>query len=643
MGGGLGGWLERLTPGRAAWMVAAVGALVYANSLWNGFAYDDVSIIVENETIQSWERLRSAVFAPYWPIVGGAELALWRPVITGLFGLQYLLADGSPFPFHFVNVVVHAAASGVLVLLLAHLTSVAAAWVAGMVFAVHPVHTEAVANVVGQAEVVAGLAVLLALLVHLRGGPRSAWGTALGVGALYVVGFGAKESAITLLGLVFLVDAARERLGFRELPGYLARRWRVYFVMLAVAVGMLAARATVLGGQATPRVGAGFQLLEEIPRIWTLGEVWTHYVRLWVFPLDLSSDYTPNVIPVSLGWTATNVTGVVLVLAILAGTWAAWRRGPLEPGGRSAKLAAFGVLWFLVTISPISNTLFLTGVMLAERTLYLPSAGLAAAVGWLVVRLSRDRPRLAPTVLVLFLVAGSVRTWIRNPEWKSHDTVFTVMARDYPHSGRVQWLLGDNFIERGRISEGLVSYRAAVDLLDAHYGLLIHVAEVLMSIDRYRGADGVLHYAISQRPEHPLAYGMRSGARAEMGDAAGAERYARAALAIRPTDAIRLHVLAWALAAQGRWAEAEEVRARADQRGVATFWQKWLYDAWLAQRRGDEPAMREALDSAVTHARSETGRAALEGFLARDFGLEGFPGDAGDAPENGPATPSESP
>ena len=219
MGRGLGRRLEALSPHQAAWMVAVVGALVYANSLWNGFAYDDVSIIVENETIQSWERLRSAVFAPYWPIVGGAELALWRPVTTGLFGLQYLLADGSPVPFHVVNVLVHAAASGVLVLLLAHLTSMTAAWVAGMVFAVHPVHTEAVANVVGQAEVVAGLAALLALLVHIRGGGRSGWGTALGVGALYVVGFGAKESAVTLLGLVFLVDAARERLGFREASG----------------------------------------------------------------------------------------------------------------------------------------------------------------------------------------------------------------------------------------------------------------------------------------------------------------------------------------------------------------------------------------------------------------------------------------
>ena len=179
-----------------------------------------------------------------------------------------------------------------------------------------------------------------------------------------------------------------------------------------------------------------------------------------------------------------------------------------------------------------------------------------------------------------------------------------------------------------------MSYRAAVDLLDAHYGLLIHVSEVLMSIDRYRGADGVLHYAITQRPEHPLAYGMRSGARAEMGDARGAERYARAALAIRPTDAVRLHVLAWALAAQNRWDEAEEVRTRADERGVATFWQRWVYDAWVAQRQGDEVAMVEALDSAVANARSGTGRGALDVILTRDFGLGDLPDDSADAVES---------
>ncbi len=619
------GWLRALTLRRAVLIVVGVAVVVFANSLLNGFAYDDVSIIERNPTIQSWDRLPGALLAPYWPGPAGPELALWRPVTTGLFGLQYLIGGGSPLPFHLVNVALHAAVSGLLVLVLARLMTLGIAFVAGLVFAVHPVHTEAVANVVGQAEITAALAVLAALAIHLGSGPRTGWRRALAVGVLYAVGFGAKEGAVTLAGLVFLVDAAQERIGFRELQAYVARRWRVYFVMLVVAVSMLTARATVLQGAGAPIGPAGFDLLYEVPKIWTLGEVWTHYVRLWVFPLDLSSDYTPNVIPVSLGWNATNVTGVVLGLVVLLGTWFAWRRADLGPGSRSARVAAFGIVWFLIAISPISNTLFLTGVILAERTLYLPSAGLAAAVGWLFVRMARDRPRMAPAVLLVVLLAGSVRTWTRNPDWRTHNTVFAVLMRDHPYSGRAQWSLGDHFIRQGQISQGLFAYRAAINLVGTHYGLLVHVAQTLVNLERPESADRLLAIATRERPDHPLAYGIRAGIHAELGNPREAERYARVALAVQGsgTDAARLHVLAWALAARGAWEEAAEVRARADERSaVAQFWQRWIYDAWVARRAGDDAAMQAALDSARATVSTASGRTSLDSLLVYDFGAE---------------------
>ncbi|MEX2467739.1 MAG: hypothetical protein WD995_12585 [Gemmatimonadota bacterium] len=607
---------------QAVVLVAVVAALVYANSLGNGFAYDDVPIVEDNATITSFDRLAQAVVSPYWPIPAGADLALWRPVTTGVLGLQYIAGGGSPLPFHITNVLLHAAASGLLVLLLAHLMSLPAALVAGLVFAVHPVHTEAVANVVGVAELISTVAVLGACMLHLQGGERSRWGRSLLIGLLFLIGFGAKEGAITLLGLIFLVDAARERLSFRDLPSYLARRWRVYFVMLVVAVGMLIGRLEVLQGVATPNRPLGADLLAEIPKIWTLGEIWTHYVRLWVFPLDLSADYSPNVIPISFGWHAINVTGVALVLLVLVGSIVAWRRGPLGVGSNSARAAAFGVMWFLIAVSPVSNTVFVSGVLLAERTLYLPSVGLAAAVGWLLVRMARDRPRAAPVILVLVLLAGSVRTWTRNPTWEDSRVVFLTLARDYPHSGRSQWLLGDTFLDRGQVSEGLFAYRAAMNLLDSNYVLVTHVTQKLMALGRYQAADKLLDIAIRDRPTSPLAYGMRAGVRAELGDAAGTERYARISLALYGRDPLRQHVLAWALAARGLWDEAAEARSRGDELGRVDFWQRWIYDGYVARREGDTAAMLAALDSATVKVNTEVGRVALDSILVHDFGVD---------------------
>src|SRR5690606_32309269 len=135
-----------------------------------------------------------------------------------------------------------------------------------------------------------------------------------------------------------------------DLPAYLRERWPTYAVCVAVAAGMLLGRLAVVGQIANPSGPPGQELLESVPRIWTLGEIWLHYVRLWVFPLDLSADYAPNVLPISISWTPANVAGVLLALAVLALTWVAWREPDMTPERSTPKAAAFGVLWFLVAI-----------------------------------------------------------------------------------------------------------------------------------------------------------------------------------------------------------------------------------------------------------------------------------------------------
>lgn len=605
--------------------MGVVAVAVYLNSLPNLFAYDDAHILPANEAIHSLETLPEALVRPYWPGDFGRELGLWRPVTTALFGVQWVVGGGSPLLFHAVNVLLHAAASLLVLAFLIRLMSLSAAFAGGLVFAVHPVHVEAVANVIGFSEIFSTVCVVGALILHLRGGERSSWRTALLIGLLYFLGFGAKESAVTLPGVVFLLDAARRRIAFGDLPAYLADRWRVYLVMLVVALGLLTARFFVLGSIADPFAPLGASLLKELPRIWTLGEVWLHYVRLWVFPLDLSSDYSPGVIPISFGWNVENVVGVSLSLFILLLAWVAWRRPALREGVDTARTAAFGVVWFIVTISPTSNTLFLSGILLAERAFYLPSVGLAAATGWLVVRLAQDRKRVAWVGLTLMVLAGSVRVWIRNPTWKDTPTVMETLIRDYPHSGRSQWILGDQFLLAGRTEQALVSYRAAINLLGTHYALLTEIAKRLMGANNHLAAEGLLEISIHERPEFPLAYSLLALVRAEYGDAEGTERWARQSLELYSEDATRWHLLAWALAAQGRMDEAAEARATAEGLGRALFWQSHLYQAYERWEAGDSAGAYQALDSASVWVASDLGRSTLDSVKVADFGLEPEP------------------
>jgi len=299
----------------------------------------------------------------------------------------------------------------------------------------------------------------------------------------------------------------------------------------------------------------------------------------------------------------------------------AWRRPAMSKGSDTYRAAGFGVVWFVITISPLSNTVFLSGVLLAERTLYLPSVGLAAATGWLIVRLSRERPRGAWIALVVMLTMSGARTWTRNATWYDNPTMLTVLIRDYPQSGRSQWILGDVLLLRGRVSDGLRSYRAAINLLGTHYQLLTEISKRLLQVERYRAAEGLLSFAAQDSPQYPLAWGLLALIRAERADPEETERYARRSLDLEDEDPTRHHLLAWALAAQGRYDEAAAARARALEQGEAVLWQQYIYKAYMHRAAGDSAAAYAAVDSAWARVATEIGRRALDSVKVAEFGL----------------------
>jgi len=592
----------------AALLSGVLAVLVYLNSLVNDFAYDDMHIVLENESIHSLSTLPDAIVSSWWPDEDGEDMGLWRPTSTAIIGLQWALFSNNPAPYHVVNVVGHALTTGVVVVLFAELLPIPVALATGVIFALHPVHTEAVANVIGIAEIASTLFFLLACLLHLRGGPKSRWRTVLPVALLYALAFGAKEIAVTLPGVIFLLDAARQRLGFAELGQYLRDRWKMYAGLVLTAGAMLAARFAILGSIANPIGPLGADLLAQgVPRIWTLGEIWSHYVRLMVFPLDLMADYSPNVIPIGLGWHALNTAGAIMILAILVGSIAAWRRPALAKDTDSARIVAFGVMWFLITISPVSNTLFIAGVLLAERTLYLPSVGAIAGIAWLVMRLYQRRRVVGLVVMLAGASFCSWRTWTRNPTWRDNLTVFGVMIADTPHSGRSQWVLGDLFLMQGRTQEGLVSYRAAIGILGNHYFLTTQIGRKLISLDMKNAAERILLQAFADHPEFATAPQLLSVIYSERGDAVQAERYLRQSLAIVSEDRVSNHLLAWALTEQGRYEEAIVARQAAIDLGEGDYWQQWVSLAYLEAYSGDSVAARVALDSARVKAVTEGG------------------------------------
>lgn len=485
----------------AVLLLVAAASIVYLNSLANGFALDDVPIIRDNPNVRDLTDLRSIWLKPYWPYFG-VELGLWRPFVTFAYALQWAVAGDSPVVFHAVNIGLHVVVTVLAFLLLERLTETGAALAGAMVFAVHPVHTEAVANVVGQAELIAAAALIGACLLHATrpAGLDIAWPRRLALLALFSIAVLTKEHAVVLPALLLAVDLAQRRipLSGRGAAAYVNAMLMPMLLLGCALLAYLAVRYPVLDGSLIGvEAGPQYSYLQGEHRVLNALRAFPEFLRLLVLPIDLSADYAPAMILPSESLGLMSAIGAVLlaatvVLALLT---------PLHPA------AGFAAAWFLISIITVSNLLFPIGVFIAERTLYLPSFALSAAIAYGAVAL---RPRLAPrgrraAVLLLCgaVVLMGVRTWVRNPDWMDTETVLYSILRDHPESYKAQWTQATWQWQRGNLASARDHYELATRLYAHDSQLLAEHANFLrMQGDLDRAID-MLETAFNMHPYIP--------------------------------------------------------------------------------------------------------------------------------------------
>ncbi|MGQ0560263.1 MAG: tetratricopeptide repeat protein [Gemmatimonadota bacterium] len=427
--------------------VFGAAVLVYVNSLWNGFAYDDVWIVLRNDRVHQLRDVGRIWLTPYWPSFG-SELGLYRPLTIFAFALEWAIGGGAAWVFHLANVLLHAFASVLVFVLIERLFSLRAAIAGGLVFALHPLHTEAVANVVGQGELLAAIGVLAACIIYV-GRPA---GLALdrrrqiAIFILYGLALLAKESAVVLPGLLVLLDFAQRRVELSRagLRRYVASAGFTIAMFCVILAAYLTLRLSVLGNLAGTDAAPGLPYLREDYRLLNAFRAWPEFVRLLFFPLDLVVDYSPGVIFPVESVTPMVALGIVLVCA----TVALFLATPWRP--RAGLVAG----WFVLTILPVSNFFFPIGVLIAERTLYLPSVAVCFLAGyaWEAAMASavRETRRLAVVVAAAIAIGFGARTAIRNGDWDSLTTVWDGLARDHPESYRSQWVNALSVWNQGR-------------------------------------------------------------------------------------------------------------------------------------------------------------------------------------------------
>jgi len=463
-----GGHIDGRVDARVYVLVALLALAAAGPSLLNGFAYDDQWIIVTNPRVHDLHHWADWFRTSYWPT---SEASLYRPLASTAFALQWIAGHGTPLVFHIVNVVLAVAGAVAFLWLASLMLPPAAATVVAALFAVHPVHVEATGNVVGQSELAAGLIMLIATAMYIRA-RRDAMltpGARLGIAALYLAGMFFKENAIVLPAWLLAAEATVLR-NDAPLGDAIRARWRalVPFNALLACVALLAVaiRWKVIGAIGGDISHPALDNLHAPQRALVMLGVLPDALRLLVWPAKLFADYSPMHVTISASPNVSQINGILVLLGMAVLLVVAWRKNAT---------AAFGLSIAAIAWLPTANIVFPSGVLLAERALYLPSAGMLLAAGTAVawgMRRFSGATSAAPVALAalgVVLVAGTVRSVDRQRTWRSSEDVFLTMRRDEPTSFRAHYAWGGLLFERGDLVNGEREWRMAIRIMPGYH------------------------------------------------------------------------------------------------------------------------------------------------------------------------------
>jgi hypothetical protein len=471
---------------------AILSIILYVTALRNGFAYDDIPIIPANDWVRRGMVLTQALHLPYWP--GGT---LYRPLTSFLYGVEWIAGHGSPMVFHACNLLWYALGTALVARVALRWWSPAAAATAATLFAVQPVHVEAVANVVGSAELLAGAALLgVALLAsrshappptthdHAIGLSRTERRTdfrLIAIGILSAVALAAKETGAVAPAIAWgaaSLDAAADPSAPHAAPGLSRPALRAAFAaFLGIAV-LLGLRWLVLGTLAGDHPHPAFLFPPGRALPLALATI-PYAISLIIAPQLPRIDYSPTSAAIAHPNPLLVAGGLVAVATACAAALIHARR---------PSRWTFAALFAAATFAPVSNLVLHTGVVLADRTLYAPSMGVALLLGGALVAITRyasadrhgvARPhwrRTARDVAWIgagFIIVIGLRDTIDTiPIWHDNVSVFTAMRDRSPTSYRGYYLLNKERRATGPSRAAHSDYITAIALFSGDASLL---------------------------------------------------------------------------------------------------------------------------------------------------------------------------
>jgi hypothetical protein len=503
--------LQWLRAERLPLATCGVAFLIYSRSLFCGFEGDDFPQIVNNPQVQSWAYLPKLLGSHLWSQLNDRPSVFYRPIFSVWMLLVHTCGGLAPWFWHLSSILLHVAATWLVFRICRRLTENDAGAAAGAaIFAVHPIHVDAVSWVSASCELLFAISALAAMLTLLdpllldtdpnpdkdkkngraEDGRDNLLGPWVWLSAVWFgAGLFAKETGVTMLAIL----PAIAWIQLKECVAGSQRLWRAAFPYGVVTAGYLAVRWAVMSRMRSATVEDGWATV-----VFSAPSILLFYLRKLFFPWRLAGTYTNPVAasPTPLFWL--QLSAVVVSAAVIA--WLAIRY-------RSFFGFGFSLAAALIVI-PVLPALILTriypqGSVINDRYLYLPSAGaslLVALIAQKVWSLARPAKVMAIVVVSLVFMTFSVMTISQQKYYQDDIAFYSRVIEVSPSDAFAMGELGNVYMDQGHLDLAVEQFQRASQIAPDDQKVKSSLARALFAAGKYSEAETVLK-GVLQSPQ----------------------------------------------------------------------------------------------------------------------------------------------
>jgi hypothetical protein len=508
--------LEQTPLFRIRWlylMIFTIAVMIYSNTFKHGFVLDDDVVVVKNQFVQEGIRGIPDIFSHGF-LYGFNQRndQSYRPIVLLSFAIDRSLFGNDPVVMHIFNVLLYALVCCLLFRFLLQIFRAEHFWLsfwAALLFTLHPIHTEVVANIKGRDELLHAFFMLVTLIWILDYYDHDNKVKLVLALLSFFLALMSKEMAVTLLGILPITLRFFRVIGARDIAKVTAMLFGVFFLYLAIRNTVLDTitfdeRMSIINNSIAAATTYGEQLATTF---YILGK----YILLLVFPHPLAWDYSfPHFPIVGLDHPIVIFIMVTFLFCLIASI----------RGVKTKNIFAYCFIFFVLSFSVVSNFFILIGSTMGERFLFFPSIAFCILIvhavkkGFSLIWNSPVKRQLISQIFFSLLLIGyAIKTYSRNFDWESNYTLFHAGAEATPENSRAISALGTIYREEGENSvnpqvkissfeKAVKAYKRSVELYEENTDAWYNLGVTYMNMNDQEGARQAFEKTLELHPNH---------------------------------------------------------------------------------------------------------------------------------------------